>query len=77
MPPLVLTIIGVVQAAIKFAPQAAELFKKAKETFQMLFTSGLITTAQQNDLMAWWDKVEKAVESGETPPQFQVEDDPE
>ena len=77
MPPLILTIIGLVQAAISYAPQAVELFQKARSTMQMLFTSNLITKAQQDELMKWWLKVEASVESGKVPPQFLVENDPE
>lgn len=77
MPAIVITIIGLIQAAIKWAPTAIEVVKRAKETIDMLFTSKMITAEQQDRLHAHVDAICEAVESGETPPEFTVEPDPQ
>lgn len=76
MPPIVLTIIGIVQLAIKYAPEAEQVYEKAKALFQMWFEGGVITAAQQQALREWADAHQAATLAGEVPPEFTVEPDP-
>lgn len=76
MPPLVLTIIGLVQMAVKFAPTAKELYAQARTVFDQMFGGGLITIEQQRALREWADAHEAAVLAGIVPLEFTVEPDP-
>lgn len=77
MPPIVLTIISIINLAAKAGPVAATLYEEAQKLFGMLAGGGLITTAQQNALMTWADEHQKATLAGIVPPELQVEPDPE
>ena len=43
MPPIVLTVIGILQLAIKYAPEAEKIYAKARELISMWFAGGTIT----------------------------------
>ena len=77
MPPLVLTIVALIQAAITLGPDIAKLYDQAKALFNMLFAGGLITVQQQKTLMDWADAHMTAVLAGEVPPELTVEPDPQ
>jgi len=77
MSPIVLSIVAFIQSAIKVAPHAVELFKTIRKHIATLFQRGVITKKQQDELFAWVDGVLAAAQSGETPPAWQVEPDPE
>lgn len=77
MPPAILAVISIVQLAIKAAPQAVEVYNKARELFKMWFDGGFITKAQQDELRSWADRHEAATLAGEVPPEFQIEPDPQ
>lgn len=76
MPPIVLTIVAVIQAAIKYAPTAIDLFKKIKEQVSVLFAKKAITKEQQDALHAWVDAIVLTAEKGEIPLSWQVDPDP-
>lgn len=76
MPTLILQIIALVQMAIKAAPAAANIYAEARKTFTLLFNGGLITAAQQQELMDWADNHQAATLRGDIPPELQVEPDP-
>lgn len=77
MSPLILQIIAAMQLALKAAPAVQGLYDEFRKLVTMLFNGGLITIAQQQALMDWAEEHEKATLAGETPPEFQVEPDPE
>ena len=77
MPAFVLTIISLIQAAIKAAPQAISVIKYARETIDALFTGKLITVEQQDQLHEHVDKLCEAALTLELPPAWAVEPDPE
>lgn len=76
MPPIVLSIVAIVQLAAKFAPDAKALYDEARTLFGNLFKGGLITTAQQQQLMDWADAHQAATLAGEIPPELTVETNP-
>jgi hypothetical protein len=77
LPPLVLTIIGIIQLVVKYVPEAKKIYDQARELFNMMFAGGMITAAQQKVLMDWADAHEAAVLAGEIPPELVVDPDPE
>lgn len=76
MPPIVLTILPIVQAAIAFAPDAKKIYESARQLFKMWFEGGLITIEQQKVLRDWADAHEAATLAGDVPPELRVEPDP-
>ena len=77
MPPIVLTILGFVNAAMQYAPELKEIYANARQLFQMWFSGGIITAEQQKQLMDWANEHEAATLAGDVPPELQVEPDPE
>ena len=77
MPQIVLTIIGLIQAAIQAAPQAIEVINNARATINALFTGKIITAEQQKQLHDHVDKLCEAALTLSTPPAWTVEPDPE
>jgi hypothetical protein len=73
MPPIVTTVIGIVQLAIKYAPAAEKAYQQARTLIAMWFAGGLITIAEQAALMAWADAHEAATLAGEKPPELVVD----
>lgn len=76
MPPIVLSIISIIQIATKAGPVVKEVYAEALKLFTMLFQGGVITIEQQAKLLAWAEAHQAAVESGDVPPELQVEPDP-
>lgn len=76
MPPIILTILPILQAALAFAPDAKKIYESARTLFKMWFDGGLITLAQQQALRDWADAHEAATLAGQTPPELTVEPDP-
>lgn len=76
MPPIVLTIISLVQLASKAGPAAQEIYVQARALIGWLFNGGMITIAQQLELRTWADAHEAATLAGEVPPELTVEADP-
>lgn len=76
MPPIVLTIISIIQLATKFAPEAKVIYEQARDLFNKLFLGGLITAEQQDQLKAWADAHEAATLAGVVPPELVVDPDP-
>lgn len=66
-------ILSFVQLAIAAAPSVKKVYEDGKALVQGLFSSGLITKAEQDKLMTWADAHQAAVLAGETPPEFKVE----
>ena len=73
MPPIVTSIIAIVQLAIKFAPEAENAYAEARDLFKMLFAAGLITVGQQKILMDWSDAHQAATLAGTVPPELQID----
>lgn len=73
MPALALAIISYISLAMKAAPQVASIYQEGKALVAHLFTSGLITLQQQQDLHAWMDAHQAATLAGQIPPEFTVE----
>lgn len=76
LPPIVLTIIKVIQMAASYVPEAIKIYDEARKLFKMLFAGGLITAAQQEVLMAWANEHEAAVLAGVKPPELVIDPDP-
>jgi len=76
MPPIVLTVIGILQLAIKYAPEAEKIYAKARELISMWFAGGTITVEQQAILMGWADAHQIAVLKGTKPPELEIDPDP-
>lgn len=76
MPPIVLTIVSIINIAAQYAPQAKQLYADARDLFDKLFKGGLITADQQARLMAWAEAHEAATLAGVVPPELTVEPDP-
>jgi hypothetical protein len=77
MPQIVLTIIELIRAAISAAPQVIEVVQGARATIDALFTGKIITVEQQDKLHQHVNDLLDAALTGETPPEFNVEPDPE
>lgn len=71
------SLVTLFQAAIAAAPKVAALVVKAKEYIEALFTAGLISKEQQDQLHAHMDAAQAAALSGNTPPHWTVEPDPQ
>lgn len=76
MPPIVLTIITFIELAIKAAPEIKSIAESAKTLISDLFSHGLITVDQQNQLHAHMDAIMTATLAGTLPPSWQVQADP-
>lgn len=76
MPPIVTTVIGIVQLAVKFAPIAKQVYAEARKLIGMWFAGGLLTIEQQAVLMKWADDHEAATLAGIKPPELEIEPDP-
>jgi len=76
MPPIVLSIIALINLVSTTGPELAKLYQQARSLFDMLFRGGLITVAQQAALKSWADAHEAATLAGRTPPEWQIEPDP-
>lgn len=77
MPAIIPVIIGIIQAIAKNAPDAIEVFKKAKEFIGSLLGAKLITKAQQDAMFAEIDKITSDAQAGKLPEWWGVERDPE
>lgn len=77
MPPQIALVLGIVNLALKAAPEVEKVYENARALFDMWFKGGLITAAQQSQLMDWADQHEADVLAGKTPVEFTVEADPE
>ena len=77
MPPIVISIVSIIQLVASFAPQATEIYNRARSLFDTLFSGGIITAEQQAALKAWADAHELATLNGDTPPELLVEKDPD
>lgn len=75
-PATIALIVGFIQAAIKAAPQVAQLAVEAKNFVTSLFKAGLIGKVQQDALHAHVDDYCAALLAGKVPPEFTVEPDP-
>ena len=73
LPPIVQTTLAIIALAVKYEPQAEEVYKNAKILFQMWFSAGLIDAATQNALNDWADAHQAATLAGEIPPELTVE----
>jgi len=71
-----LLIVQGIQAAISAAPEVESVVENAKTWVSSLFSSGVITIAQQNAVNAQIDAIVAAFAGGTTPPEFQVQPDP-
>jgi hypothetical protein len=76
MPPIVITIIGLIESAIRYAPDAIKVVAQAKQFFQALLGEGVISVAQQNALNAHVDAFLLGFKAGVIPPAWIVEADP-
>lgn len=74
-PPIVLAILGIIQLALRYGPVVEEVYSRAKELISMWFAGGVITAAQQAELMNWADAHQAATLRGEIPPELVVEPD--
>ena len=76
MPPIILTIVRIIQLAIKYAPQSAKVYDEARKLIAMWFSGGMITIEQQQALMQWADAHEAATLAGIKPPELTIDPDP-
>lgn len=76
-PALLLTILGVFQAAITAAPKILAIVEQAKAFFAGLFAKGVITKEQQIACAMQLDAHAAMVNAGIVPPPWQVEPDPD
>ena len=76
MPPIVLSIVTMLQLSAKFEPIAASVYAEARSVFQRLFSGGFFTAKQQMDLMDWCDAHQAATLAGDIPPELVVEPNP-
>jgi len=76
MPPLVLTVIGIINLVIKSAPEIKKVYDSFHSFVNMLFSGGIITVDQQKALMDWANTHQAAVLAGKVPPEFMVESNP-
>ena len=76
LPPIVLTIVGIIQMIAKYAPEAKSIYDEARKLFSMLFSGGFLTISQQKILMDWANAHEAAVLAGTKPPELVVDPDP-
>lgn len=76
MPPIVLTIIGIIRLAVKYAPEAKHIYDEARKLIGMWFSGGMITIEQQAALMEWANVHEAATLQGIKPPELEIEPDP-
>jgi hypothetical protein len=73
MPAIIPLIIAAVQTAIQEGPQAIQIVKEAKQTFQAMFNAGLITKEVQQACNDHVDACVNAANTGTLPPEFYVE----
>lgn len=76
MPPIVLTVLGIVQLAVKAAPEVAKVYAELRKLIAMWFGGGIITIEQQRVLNNWSNNHEAETLAGNVPPELQVEPDP-
>lgn len=67
--------LGIIQLAIKAAPEVETVYAAAKKLFNMWFSGGVITAAEQATLMAWADAHQEATLAGLKPPELMIEPD--
>lgn len=77
MPPQISLIIGIIQLALRYAPEAEKVYERARELIKMWFDGGIITIEQQAVLMGWADEHQDATLRGEKPPELRIDPDPE
>jgi hypothetical protein len=75
MPPIVLSIISIVNLALTYAPQAEKVYDEAKALIAMLFAGGILTADQQAKLMGWAGSHQAATLAGQKPPELVVDPD--
>lgn len=75
MPPIVTTVIGIIQLASQYAPIASQVYEEARKLIKMWFDGGLITAEQQASLMSWADNHQAATLAGVVPPALVVDPD--
>ncbi len=76
MPPIVATIVTIVQLAAQAGPAAKQIYAEAKKLIDWLFNGGLITVEQQAQLKDWAELHEAAAIAGQVPPELVVDADP-
>lgn len=76
MPAAVLLAIQAAQALLTEFPQIEGLAADIQRFFAGLFSKGVISVDQQNQVKEHVDAVLAAIESGNIPPEFTVEPDP-
>ena len=77
MPQLVLAIANAFSLAVKLAPEVSTAYQEIRKVWDLLFSGGLITLAQQQELYDWANAHEAAVLGGQVPPELKVEPDPQ
>lgn len=77
MPAIVTTIIGMIPAIIKAAPDVVKAYELIRAFVEGLFGNKVITKVQQDYIMAMVDAYVAAFKAGEIPPAWTVEPDPE
>lgn len=73
MPPIVLTVVAIIELAAKAGPVGKQIYEQGKALFAMLFAGGLISAETQNALNEWAVAHEAATLRGEVPPALTVE----
>lgn len=73
---VVSTIVSVIQAIVKYAPDALKAYTAVKQFIAGLFGAGVISKEDQDKLFAYVDSVLAAHTAGEVPPAWTVEPDP-
>lgn len=76
LPPLVLTLISLVQLAVKVAPDAKKLIEEFKSTIGGLFQAGFITVEQQQAVFQHADSICAAILAGQEPDYWIPRPDP-
>ena len=74
-PPIVVQTLSILNIALQFAPVATGIYEKARDLFQTWFAGGLITAAQQAELMNWANNHQAATLAGQRPPELIVDAD--
>lgn len=77
MPPVVLMILGGIQAAIQEFPQIMTIVQRGKDFFSGLVDDGVITIEQQKQLNDRLDHLSESAQNGEIPRGWTVDPDPE
>ena len=76
MPPIVGTILIIINAALSAVPQIQGIYAEARKLIRMLFEGGIITFAEQEKLMTWASEHEATTLAGQKPPELVIDPDP-